>query len=51
MNPTQAVMNELPDLKGGATTSFKETVCVDCVQTAQQQQQQLHSDSDSDVVE
>jgi len=49
MNPAPVVMDELPDPKG-ATTSFRETACVDCVLTAQQQQQP-QSDSDSDVVE
>ena len=49
MNPTPIVMNELPDPKG-VTTSFKETAYVDCVQTAQQQQE-LYTDSDFDDID
>ena len=52
-NPTAVVMNELPNqshnehIEGG-TTSFKETICADCVQTTDQQQQCSDSEFESD---
>jgi len=52
-NPASVVINELPDTLlsenvKGATTSMKETICVDCVQTVHEGH---HSCDDSDAVD